>query len=229
MKKVPVVENLLKLNDEVAALNRERFRSAHVLVLDLIGATGCGKTALLEATLRELAGQLRMGVLVGDLTTTRDAERLARWCDQVVQINTGRGCHLEAHQVRQALDRIDLERLEVLVIENVGNLICPVGFDLGHDHQVGMFSVPEGEDKPAKHPHLVQSASALILNKMDLLPHLAFDREAFRRDCLRLHPDLPILEVSATTGRLAPWLAWLQDRVTRFRQRAQAAGGLQTE
>src|SRR5512134_720203 len=131
--KVSVVENVLKANDEVAAMNRRALHSAGVFSIDLMGAPGCGKTALVETTLRRLEGRLRTAVIVGDLTTQRDADRMARYCPQVVQINTGKGCHLEAHHVRQALDRLDLRGVDLLVIENVGNLICPVGFDLGQD------------------------------------------------------------------------------------------------
>ncbi|MEI8197311.1 MAG: hydrogenase nickel incorporation protein HypB, partial [Phycisphaerae bacterium] len=149
--KVEVIENVLKLNDEIAALNRQALQAHGIRALDLIGAPGCGKTALLEYTLRALKGQLRIAVIVGDLATQRDADRLAPWTDQVVQVNTGQGCHLDANQVRQALQRLDLAAVDLLVIENVGNLICPVGFDLGQDVKVGMFSIAEGDDKPAKH------------------------------------------------------------------------------
>lgn len=211
--KVPVVENVLKLNDELAAMNRRAFREHGLFVLDLIGAPGCGKTALLEATLQKLAGEMRIGVLVGDLTTTRDADRLARWCPQVVQINTGKGCHLDANQVRQALASIDLAVLDLLVIENVGNLICPVGFDLGQDVKVGMFSVPEGDDKPAKHPHLVHAAALVLLNKIDLLPHVPFDIEHFREDVRRLREDVTLLEISAAHGPIDTWLDWLRAQV----------------
>lgn len=217
-RRVPVVESLLKLNDEVAALNRERFRAAGVFVVDLIGATGCGKTALLEGTLRELTGKLRLGVMVGDLATARDAERLARWTDQVVQINTGRGCHLEAHHVRRALDNLDLEALDALVIENVGNLICPVGFDLGQDVTVGMFSVTEGDDKPAKHPHLVREAGLLILGKIDLLPHVTFDYDAFWNDVLRLNPAAEMVVTSIQRDGLGAWLDWLRGQVEHARR-----------
>lgn len=206
---VPIVENVLKLNDEVAAINRQTLRDAGVLTLDLIGAPGCGKTALLEATIQRLAGQLRLGVAVGDLTTARDAERMARWCDQVVQINTGKGCHLDANQVRQALTRLDLTQLDILIIENVGNLICPVGFDLGQDAKVGMFSISEGDDKPAKHPYLVQEASVLLLNKVDLKPYVPFDVDRFYADVKRLNHDIAVLEVSAHQGAIDPWIDWL--------------------
>ncbi len=221
--KVPVVENVLKLNDELAAMNRRLFREHDVFVLDLIGAPGCGKTALLEASLQKLAGEMRIGVLVGDLTTTRDADRLARWCPQVVQINTGKGCHLDANQVRQALVSIDLAALDLLVIENVGNLICPVGFDLGQDVKVGMFSVPEGDDKPAKHPHLVHAAALVLLNKIDLLPYVPFDIEHFREDVGRLRDDVTLLEISAARGPIDPWLNWLRAQVGHVTGTAQSA------
>ena len=210
---VPIVENVLKLNDEVAAINRQAISSARVFCIDLIGAPGCGKTALLEATLKMLTDSLSVGILVGDLTTARDAERMARFCKQVVQINTGKGCHLDANQVRQALMQIDLPSLDLLVIENVGNLICPVGFDLGQDMKVGMFSVAEGDDKPAKHPYLVREASLLLLNKIDLKPYVPFDLERFYEDVRRLNPGVPVLEVSATDDAIDPWVRWLEERV----------------
>ena len=210
---VPIVENVLKLNDEVATLNREAISAAGVFSIDLIGAPGCGKTSLLEATLKRLGDGLRIGILVGDLTTARDAERMARFCQQVVQINTGKGCHLDANQVRQALAQVDLPSLDLLVIENVGNLICPVGFDLGQNMKVGMFSIAEGDDKPAKHPYLVHEASVLVLNKIDLKPYVPFDLDRFHEDVRRLNPDVPVLEVAATSGAIDPWVEWLEERV----------------
>ena len=213
MKQIAVVEDVLKRNDEIAALNRETFRGAGILALDLIGAPGCGKTALLEATLRQLRGRIETGVLVGDLATSRDGDRLRRWADQVAQINTGMGCHLDANQVRQALGRLDLSRLDLLVIENVGNLVCPVGFDLGQDHKVGMFSVSEGDDKAAKHPYLVREAELLLLNKMDLLPHVPFRLEVFEQDVRRLNESAPLLRVCAARGEIDPWIDWLEARL----------------
>lgn len=207
---VSVVENVLKLNDEMAALNRQALKAGGVFTLNLIGAPGCGKTALLEATLQRLAGQARPAVLVGDLTTARDAQRMAQWCDQVVQINTGRGCHLEAHHVRQAMARVDLTRVDILFIENVGNLICPVGFDLGQDVKVGMFSVTEGDDKPAKHPFIVTESQALLLNKMDLLPHVPFKMDVFETDVRRLNSQSPLLKISVTRGDgMEEWIQWI--------------------
>ncbi len=213
MKTVPIVENVLKLNDEVASINRKLLRELGVLTIDLIGGPGCGKTTLLEETLRRLKGDHAIGVLAGDLTTTRDADRLYQWCDQVVQINTGKGCHLDANQVRQGMAQLDLGALDALFIENVGNLICPVGFDLGQDVKVGMFSVSEGDDKAVKHPYVVYESSVVLLNKTDLLPHVAFDVTSFCADVKRLNPEVDVLELSAGTGQIDPWLRWLSDLI----------------
>lgn len=210
MAEIPIVENILKLNDELASINRARLRGAGVFTIDLIGSPGCGKTTLLEQTLQQLRGELTVGVVAGDLATARDASRLHRWTEHVVQINTGQGCHLEAHQVRQALDRLALDKLNVLVIENVGNLICPVGFDLGQDVKVGMFSVTEGDDKAAKHPHLVCTADLLLLNKIDLLDKVPFDRQIFLDDVRRLRGDAAVMNLAAGRGEIGPWLEWLR-------------------
>ena len=168
--RVPVVENVLKANDQVAQINRQTLRDAGVFTVNLIGAPGCGKTSLIDATCQSLGDEIRFGIIAGDLATRRDAERMAPFCKQIVQINTGRGCHLDANQVRRAFAHLDLSRIDLLIVENVGNLICPVGFDLGQDVKVGMFSVSEGDDKAAKHPYIVHEAAVLLLNKMDLLP-----------------------------------------------------------
>ncbi|MGD0248463.1 MAG: hydrogenase nickel incorporation protein HypB [Candidatus Limnocylindrales bacterium] len=209
--RIPIVERVLEANDEIAAATRAGLARRGIFAVDIIGAPGCGKTALLEATLRALKGRRRPAVLVGDLTTRRDGDRLARWCDQVVQISTGQGCHLDAGQVRDALGGVDLDSIDLLFIENVGNLICPVDFDLGQAAKVGIFSSTEGDDKAAKHPYLVQAADVLVLNKIDLLPHVSFDRRAFEADVRLLNPTVPMLAVSATTGEgLEAWLAWLE-------------------
>src|SRR5512146_2691211 len=177
-----VAEHVLDANDTIAAANRAELRRRDIMAIDLIGAPGSGKTSLLETTLRCIRGRRRPAVLVGDLTTRRDGDRLARWCDQVVQISTGQGCHLEANQVRDALAQIDLAAIDLLFVENVGNLICPVGFDLGQAATVGLFSLTEGDDKAAKHPYLVETADLLLLNKIDLAPYLTFDRAGFEAD-----------------------------------------------
>jgi hydrogenase nickel incorporation protein HypB len=213
---IPVVENVLKVNDEIAARNRRLLGESGVFTVNLMGSPGCGKTALLEKTLEALGGEIRCGVLTGDLTTTRDAERIAVRCRDVVQINTGKGCHLDANQVGKGLEGLPLADLDVLFIENVGNLICPVGYDVGQDAKVGMFSLPEGDDKPAKHPYLVLEAALLVLAKTDLAPHVPFDRDVFFRDVRRIREDLPVLELSTTTGDgLGPWLDWVRESAAR--------------
>jgi hydrogenase nickel incorporation protein HypB len=211
--RLPVMRRVLEANDDIAAAVRAELARRGIFAIDLMGAPGSGKTALLEATLRGLAGRRRPAVLVGDLATRRDGDRLARWCDRVVQISTGDGCHLEAGQVRDALAQLDLDGVDLLFIENVGNLICPVGFDLGQGAKVGLFSLTEGDDKAAKHPYFVAEADLLLLNKIDLAPHLSFDRAGFEADVRLLNPTVPILAVSATTGEgMDAWLTWLADR-----------------
>ena len=211
--RVPMQERVLEINDDIAAQNRARFADRGIFAVDIIGAPGSGKTAILEATLRALAGKRKPAVLVGDLTTRRDGDRLARWCDQVVQISTGQGCHLEAGQIRDALGQLELAAVDLLFIENVGNLICPVGFDLGQAAKIGIFSTTEGDDKPGKHPYLVNEADLLLLNKIDLLPYVPFERLNFEADVRLLNPRVPILPLSATTGEgLDAWVEWLVAR-----------------
>lgn len=213
-REIHVVESVLKANDEMAALNRADLAAAGVACVNLMGAPGCGKTAWLERTLEALRGSFTVGVLAGDLATTRDAERLAALTPHVTQINTGRGCHLEAHQVRQGLEHLDLDALDLLIIENVGNLICPVSWDLGQDVRVGMFSLTEGDDKPAKHPYIVLAADLLLLTKTDLAPYVPFDRERFLADVTGIRDDVPVLETSAVRGDgLETWLSWLKELV----------------
>jgi hydrogenase nickel incorporation protein HypB len=218
--RVPIAERVLEANDDIAAGTRADLVRRGIFSIDLIGAPGSGKTALLEATLQRLAGGSaprrgpgghEVAVLVGDLATRRDGDRLARWCERVVQISTGEGCHLEAGQVRDALRDVDLEGVDLLFIENVGNLICPVGFDLGQTAKVGLFSLTEGDDKAAKHPYLVTAADLILLNKIDLAPYLTFDRAGFEADVRLLNPTVPIMEISATTGAgFDAWLEWLE-------------------
>jgi hydrogenase nickel incorporation protein HypB len=211
--RMPIAQRVLEANDEIAAVTRTQLERRGIFSVDLIGAPGSGKTALLEATLRAVAGRHRPAVLVGDLATRRDGDRLARWCDRVIQISTGEGCHLEASQVRDALGRLDLEGVDLLFIENVGNLICPVGFDLGQSAKVGLFSLTEGDDKAAKHPYLVAEADLLLLNKIDLAPYVQFDRAGFEADVRLLNATVPILDVSAATGAgMEAWLDWLEAR-----------------
>jgi len=225
MKQIPIVENVLKLNDGFAALNRKLFNDAGVLTIELVGSPGSGKTAVLEATLSRLHENCRIGVMTGDLTTTRDAERLAPWTEDVVQINTGRACHLDANQVRQAVDQFDLDKLDLLFFENVGNLICPAGWDLGQDEKVTVLSIAEGDDKIVKHPYIVQASSVLLVNKIDLLPHVKFDIEQYRKDAAAMNPDAAYFEASATNDQVDSWIEWLTRRVETARERRAVTTG----
>jgi len=213
--KVQVVENVLKLNDEVAKWNRQMLADHEVACIDLIGSPGCGKTTMLERTLQALNDEMKIAVLTGDLATTRDAERLSPFADQVTQINTGKSCHLDANQVRQGMESFDLNEVDLLIVENVGNLICPVGFDLGQGAKVGMFSVTEGDDKPAKHPYVILESDIVLLNKTDLLPYVPFDLDRFRADLGSVRGDVALLAMSAISGEgIAAWVDWLREFVT---------------
>ncbi len=208
---IPVVRNVLEANDRVADTVRRRLFDSRVLTLNLISSPGAGKTTLLERTLHDLAPEFRMAVIEGDLQTDNDARRVAATGAQAVQINTDGGCHLNSSMILQALENIDLTRLDILFIENVGNLVCPVEFDCGEDAKVALLSVAEGDDKPEKYPLLFNLARAMVLNKMDLLPHVDFDVARARAFATKLNHDLAIFEVSCRNGSgLDGWYAWLR-------------------
>ncbi len=213
--KINVVKNILDANDAVAQANRKRLDAAGVVAINITSAPGSGKTQLLQQTLPALAATGRAGgVVVGDLQTTRDAERVAGVAAAVSQINTEGGCHLSASQVAEALDGIDLDALDVLFIENVGNMVCPAGFDLGEHARVAMLSVPEGEDKVAKYPTLFQPADAILLNKVDLIGVIDFNPATVRDDLSRINTRAPLIEMSAKTGDgLEGWIAWITERL----------------
>jgi len=215
-KRVGIMARVMEAHDELAARNRERFRAAGVVAIDVMGSPGAGKTALLEATLARLEGRLRCGVLVGDIATTNDADRLARSGVPVVQINTeffGGSCHLEAGVVARFLGEMPLDELDLLFIENVGNLVCPAEFDIGQAARVVVLSVTEGEDKPLKYPLAFRGASQVVLSKVDLVPHLDVDLGAVRTYVDRVHPGLGMCTVSARTGEgLGAWMDWVEDQ-----------------
>jgi len=211
--KIQVVENVLKANDAVAEANRRRLRQANLLALNLMSAPGSGKTALLQETIPMLGPENPCAVLVGDLQTTRDAERLRDIADQTIQINTVTGCHLSAPQVAEALKGLDIEQLAYLFIENVGNMVCPATFDLGEHVKVVLLSVPEGDDKVAKYYTLFQQAHAVLLSKVDLLDVLDFDLDRVRSDLAKLNTRAPFIQISAKTGQgMAEWIAWLREQ-----------------
>jgi hydrogenase nickel incorporation protein HypB len=213
--KVKVVSKILEANDRIALENRRLFDKANVFVINLMSAPGAGKTSLLERTLSQKTG-LKVGVIEGDIAGSDDAERIERLGSPVVQINTGGACHLDANMIYEVLDDLPLDGLDILFIENVGNLVCPAEFKVGEDIKVMLLSITEGHDKPLKYPLMFQESSALILNKMDLVSYTDVNIDKIRKDSLSLNPKLKIFEVSCKTGEGIPaWVDWLKERARR--------------
>ncbi len=205
-----VVKNILEANERIAMLNRKRFDEAGVFVINLMSSPGAGKTSLLERTLERMKDRFRIGVIEGDITGTRDAERLERFNIPLVQINTGGACHLDANMIGEVLDDIPLDKLEILFIENVGNLVCPAEFNVGENMKVMILSVTEGDDKPLKYPLMFKESSALVINKIDLLPYLDVDIEKIRREVREINPSIRIFEVSCKReDGMDEWISWL--------------------
>jgi hydrogenase nickel incorporation protein HypB len=208
--KVKVVTRILEANDRIAEENRKRFDDAGIYVVNLMGAPGAGKTTLLERTIRALKPRLKIGVIEGDIVGTDDAERIGALDVPVVQINTGGACHLDANMISEVLDEFPLKELDMLIIENVGNLVCPAEFKVGEDLKMMVLSVAEGHDKPLKYPLMFRESSALVLNKIDLLPYMNTDIKKMRNDSLALNPHLKVFEVSCATGAgIDAWATWL--------------------
>ncbi|HEY5291416.1 MAG TPA: hydrogenase nickel incorporation protein HypB [Burkholderiales bacterium] len=206
-----IEQDILAKNDAYAAQNRNACAEKGIFALNLVSSPGAGKTALLVRTIRALGDRFEISVIEGDQQTSHDAERIRATGAPAVQINTGKGCHLDAHMVAHALERLDPPQDAILMIENVGNLVCPAAFDLGEAHKVVVLSVTEGEDKPLKYPDMFRRASLMLLNKVDLLPYLEFDLERCVANAHRTNPGLGIIGVSAVTGEGIPeWLAWLE-------------------
>ena len=217
VKKV-VLENVLDANDTLARANRDMFDRAETYTINMMSSPGAGKTALLERTLERLRSQLRLGVLEGDVQTTLDADRLARFHIPLVQVNTDPGfggeCHLDANMVRSGLGELPLEDIDVLIIENVGNLVCPAEFRVGEDVRVMVYSVTEGEEKPLKYPLMFRSADLVLVNKVDLLEHLDFDLEQFLGNLDAVNPGVRPILTSARTGQgVDEWCDWLGQRL----------------
>ncbi|MEW6446742.1 MAG: hydrogenase nickel incorporation protein HypB [Bacillota bacterium] len=222
--KVVMGQRLLQANERVAQENRNRFKASGTFTINLVSSPGAGKTTLLEQTLRRLRGKYKIGVIEGDIYTTRDAERIAGQGIEVVQINTAGICHLDAPMIARALEELEESRYDLLFIENVGNLVCPAEFDLGEDLKVALLSVAEGGDKPAKYPLVFREARAVVINKSDLLPYTDFDLGAVTNDLKAINPEIEVLVVSARTGEgIDEWCRWLEELILQKQGTRSAA------
>ena len=208
---VQVEQDILGKNNEFANTNRSLFANKGILTLNLVSSPGSGKTTLLTRTLTDLKDEMSLAVIEGDQETTHDADRIRATGVPAIQINTGKGCHLDAYQIGRAIENLSPEDASVLMIENVGNLVCPAAFDLGEAHKVAILSVTEGEDKPIKYPDMFSAADILLLNKIDLLPYLEFDVDKCIEYARRVNPSIQVLQVSATTGEgMSDWYQWIR-------------------
>ncbi|MEF2229595.1 MAG: hydrogenase nickel incorporation protein HypB [Pseudodesulfovibrio sp.] len=210
---VTIVRNVLEANDRLAEELRNKFRVRKILCLNLMSSPGAGKTTLLERTLADLRDEFKMAVVEGDLQTDNDAQRVAATGAQAVQINTEGGCHLDSGMVLDAIKALDLEGLDILFVENVGNLVCPAEFDVGEDYKVTLLSVAEGDDKPEKYPLMFHISSVMILNKVDLLPYVDFDLNKASAHATKLNKDIKVFPLSARTGEnMDAWYDWLREK-----------------
>ncbi len=208
---VQIEQDILGKNNQYANANRLWLNGHGVLALNLVSSPGSGKTALLTRTISDLGGKLKLSVIEGDQQTANDAQRIRETGVKALQINTGKGCHLDAHMVGHGIETLKPEDDSVLFIENVGNLVCPAAFDLGEAHKVAILSVTEGEDKPIKYPDMFHAADLMLLNKVDLLPYLEFDTDKCIEYAKRVNPRIKVLQVSATSGEgMEPWYRWIQ-------------------
>jgi len=215
---IKVVKNILEANEVIASQSKTLFEEKGIYVLNLMGSPGAGKTTLLEKTVDHLKDKNHIAVIEGDIATSRDAERIAHHSIPAVQINTGGACHLDGNMVRGALKEFDLNQIDLLIVENVGNLVCPAEFNIGENDKAMIISVTEGDDKPKKYPLMFQVSTVLLLNKIDLLPYLDFDMERFHDDALKVNPKLKIMPISCTTGEgIDAWFEWIEGRATRDR------------
>lgn len=214
MAVITIERKVLEKNDAIARENRERFARNGIFAINLVSSPGAGKTSLLEKTIEHLRGTIPLAVIEGDVQTDLDAQRVARYGVPAVQIVTLGGCHLEANLVRDALATIPLEGIKLLIIENVGNLVCPSNYDLGEAMKIVIASTTEGDDKPLKYPPMFRNASAIVINKIDLVPYVNSDPAVLRRNALQINPSLRVFETSCTTGKgIAEWCQWLRSNV----------------
>jgi hydrogenase nickel incorporation protein HypB len=214
-KRIPVLENILSANDRLAQANLDRIEYAKVFGINLMASPGAGKTSLIEYTVRELAGRVRLLVVDGDIASSIDADRAADAGAIAVQVNTGGECHMDAVMLQSALEQVDLEEIDLLIVENVGNLICPASFSLGVHKNILIASIPEGDDKPYKYPPMYRGVDALVINKIDLLPYVEFNMEYFLRGVSALNPGLVTFPVSCKTGQgISEWITWLTSEIS---------------
>jgi hydrogenase nickel incorporation protein HypB len=211
---IRIMKNILDRNQNKADEVRKLLSEKNVIMVNIISSPGAGKTTLLERTCEALGGKIRIGIIEGDVTTDRDAQRLKKYNIPIVVINTEGGCHLDSHSISKVIGMFDLDKLDLLFVENVGNLICPSEFDLGENFKLAVVSTAEGDDKPAKYPRLFSEASAVILNKTDLLPYTNFNAEAFDTDLAAINPGVPLFKISATRGDgLQGWFDWMEKQL----------------
>ena len=217
---IKVVKNILDASRRIAAENRALFSATGVYVLNLMSSPGAGKTSLVENTIRALREEFHIGVIEGDIQDSYDAERIGRLGVPVVQINTGGACHLDGNMIRETFTNFDFAAIDLLIVENVGNLVCPAEFEIGENAKMMILSTPEGADKPAKYPLMFAESKVLLINKIDLAPYVDFDLDKARRDALAINPDLEIFEISCKTGTgLEQWLEWLRQKIASVKKR----------
>lgn len=220
LTKVKVFTNILKANENIAQKNRDIFDKNKVYTINLMSSPGSGKTSLLERTINLVKNELKIAVLEGDLQTDNDAQRIKKYDIPVVQINTNGACHLDANMVDRALKSFDFKEIDLFVIENVGNLVCPASFELGEHDKVVMVSTTEGDDKPIKYPVMFRKARALLINKIDLLPYTNFNMSKIKKDAMNINPEIRIFEISCRTGEgLGIWVDWLKEQVKKINYR----------
>ncbi|WP_026765659.1 hydrogenase nickel incorporation protein HypB [Selenomonas ruminantium] len=211
---IKVIKNILGENDRIAAENQAMFQDKKVFVLNFMGSPGAGKTSVLEKTMERLKDKIKMAVIEGDLFTSKDAERIDKYGVPVIQINTAGGCHLDANMVQKTVKEMNLDELDLLVVENVGNLVCPAEFPLGEDARAVVLSVTEGDDKPLKYPLMFKESEIALLNKVDLAPYCNFNMDSAKKDITSLHPGIEVLEVSCTKGQgIEEWCDWLLKKI----------------
>ena len=220
--KISVVRNILEANERIAQQNRELFDENGLFVINLMSSPGAGKTSLLEKTIEALKDTLRIGVIEGDIQSSEDAERIAAKGVPAVQINTDGACHLDGNMIRDTFGEFNFKGLDLLVVENVGNLVCPAEFNIGEDYKVMILSITEGDDKPSKYPLMFHESKVLLINKMDLLPYVDCRVEKIKEDSLKINPELTIFEISCKTGEgLEDWYKWLKEQVEATSNRVE--------